>query len=156
MAGQDERHRLTSRYSCRLRTIALETGDVGVDAVGPRLAFQDAAQVWPQLGARHPGDALDLDHKLATVAKSIGRIQRHCVDVEQIGRSDSISWRPTNLVELSRLQAGSPLPTLRDRRDTSKLACNQVRPCAVLGCDHRSARNSSPSRQSAPTGRPWS
>jgi hypothetical protein len=28
------------------------------------LPAEDAAQVWPQLVARHPGDALDLDHKV--------------------------------------------------------------------------------------------
>jgi len=28
------------------------------------LSAEDAAQVWPQVVARHPGDALDLDHKL--------------------------------------------------------------------------------------------
>ena len=32
--------------------------------LGPISLSKNAAQVWPQLVARYPGDALDLDHKL--------------------------------------------------------------------------------------------
>jgi hypothetical protein len=43
--------------------------------LGPVSLSKDAAQVWPQLVARHSDDALDLDHKLGidkglTVAQS--------------------------------------------------------------------------------------